>query len=1046
MKIVSTSVKKPVTTALCFAALIILGVFSYNRLAVDLLPQIETNSIMVMTAYPGASAIDIENNVTKPIENALNGTSDLKHITSTSQENVSIVSLEFEFGINIDVATNDVRDKLEMVKSMLPDDVDNPIILKFGADDIPILILSVVADQSTNGLYKILDDKVANPLARISGVGNVSISGTAKREINIYCDPYKLEAYGLSIEALSQIVGMENRNTPVGSMDIGSKTYNLRVEGEFGDAYQLLDIAVGSANGKTIYLKDVARVEDRLQERAQESFTNGQRGATIVVQKQSGGNAVSIAKTVRDQLPELQRNLPSDIKLGVIVDTSTNIENIMSSLLETILITMLIVMIVVFVFLGRVSTTIIVIITIPLSLIGSFVYLYATGNTLNIISLSSLSLAIGMVVDNAIVVLENITTHLARGSRPKQAAIYATTEVAISVMAGTLTMLAVFLPLTMVSGITGVLFKQLGWIVSIIMIVSMISAITLIPMMSSRMLNTRQKKGRLHTFFFTPIEKALNALDRGYGRLLNWAVHNRKKVIAVACLVFAGSMLLVPIMKTEFFPTMDNSRIGVTLELPIGTRQSLTEELAAQVSRGFLENYPEIDIMNYTIGQPDVDNAFANMGKNGTNIASYNISLLDVGKRKRGLLEICELMRQELEQYTELEKFQVLAGGSSAGMGGETSVDMEIYGFDFAETDAVAAALSARLKELPECSQVSISRGDYVPEIQVEFDREKLALQGLNLSTASAYLRNRVNGALASYYREDGEEYDIRIRYAPEYRETTEMIENILVYNNQGQGVRIREVGSVVEKMTPPTIERKDRQRTITVSGVVAKGFAMSDLVGSAKSILSELDIPAGISWNIGGTYESQQETFSDLLTLMVLIVILVFIVMASQFESLTDPFVIMFTIPFALTGVLMGLTLTNTPLGVMAMIGILILLGVVVKNGIVLIDYIKLCRERGEGIISAVVTAGKSRLRPVLMTTLTTVLGMIPMAVGIGEGSEMWKSMGMTVAWGLSVSTLITLVLIPVVYCVFAGNGIRRQRKALAKIQVLEQLAQNKL
>jgi HAE1 family hydrophobic/amphiphilic exporter-1 len=312
-------------------------------------------------------------------------------------------------------------------------------------------------------------------------------------------------------------------------------------------------------------------------------------------------------------------------------------------------------------------------------------------------------------------------------------------------------------------------------------------------------------------------------------------------------------------------------------------------------------------------------------------------------------------------------------------------------------------------------------------------------LQGLNLSTASAYLRNRVNGEVASYYREDGEEYDIRIRYAPEYRETTEMIENILVYNNQGQGVRIREVGTVVEKMTPPTIERKDRQRMITVSGVVAKGFAMSDLVSSSKDILSEMDIPAGISWNIGGTYESQQETFSDLLTLMVLIVILVFIVMASQFESLTDPFVIMFTIPFALTGVLVGLTLTNTPLGVMAMIGILILLGVVVKNGIVLIDYIKLCRERGLGIINAVVTGGKSRLRPVLMTTLTTVLGMIPMAVGTGEGAEMWRSMGMTVVWGLSISTLVTLVLVPVLYCIFAGRGVKRQRKVLANAQIIE-------
>ena len=1038
MSLYSTAVKNPVTTALVFVAIIILGIFSYKNLAVDLLPKIETNSIVVMTSYAGASASDIEMNVTRPIENVLNGVSDLKHITSNSRENISVVSLEFEYGIDINVATNDVRDKLDIVKPSLPDDVDNPILFKFGADDIPIIILSVTAEESTNALYKILDDKVANPLARISGVGTVSISGTAQREIQVYCDPYKLDAYGMTIENISQLIGMENRNTPGGSVDMGSNTLSLRVQGEFKDANEMLDLVIGNFEGKAVYLRDVARVEDSVEERSQESYTDGTRGAMIIVQKQSGANSVNIAKEVHQRLPELQKTLPSDVKLGVIIDTSDNINNTIDSLAETIMITLVIVMLVVFVFLGRWRATVIIGITIPVSLIASFIYLYATGNTLNIISLSSLSLAIGMVVDDSIVVLENITNHISRDSRPKEAAIYATKEVSLSVIASTLTMLAVFVPLTMISGMAGVLFQQLGGIISIIMIISTIAALTLIPMMSSQMLKLDNKKGKLYTLFFTPIEKFLGSLDRGYGRLLDWAVNHRTSVVLISIALFGGSMLLLPTIKTEFFPTQDDGRINVSMELPVGMRQEISRSLAKEVADQFKQKYPEIEVLNYSLGQADANNTFANLSENGTYIISYNIRLSSMEDRDRSLTEICDLMRIDLDKYTELKDYNVVAG-SAGGMGGESTVDVEIYGYDFAMTDAVAADLSERLKQHPECSQINISRGDYMPELHIEFDRQKLAMNGLNVTTVSSYLRNRVNGTVASYFREDGEEYDIRIRYAPEYRETVEDIENIMVYNTAGNGIRIRDIGHVVEQMTPPTIERKDRERMITVSGTVANGYALSDLVSVSEKVLSEMDLPSDVSYHIGGTYENQQEVFGDLISLMVLIIILVFIVMAAQFESVKDSFVIMFSIPFTFTGVFLGLSVTNTPLGVMAMIGILILMGVVVKNGIVLIDYIKLNLERGMDLLTSVVSAGKSRLRPILMTTLTTVLGMLPMALGTGEGSEMWRSMGMTVAWGLSISTLITLVLIPVVYCIFENRSMKRRKKELSNIELLE-------
>lgn len=1034
MSIYQTAVKKPVTTALVFVAIIVFGLFSFSRLSVDLLPEIETNTIMVMTAYPGASAADIEMNVTKPLENVLNSVSDLKHITSKSRENISIVMLEFDFGIDIDVATNDVRDKLDVVESSLPDDVDNPIIFKFGTDDIPILILSVTAKESTNALYKILDDKVANPLARISGVGAVSISGTPIREIQVYCDPFKLEAYGLTVEGISQLIRQENRNTPGGSVDIGSNTYSLRVQGEFTDASQMLDLVVGSRAGKNVYLRDVARVEDSIEERAQETYNNGVKGGMIIIQKQSGANSVEIANEVHRKLPAIQKSLPSDVQLDEIIDTSRNILNTIDSLKETIMITFVIVMLVVFVFLGRWRATFIIILTIPISLIASFSYLLVSGNTLNIISLSSLSIAIGMVVDDAIVVLENVTTHLERGSRPKQAAIHATNEVAISVIASTLTMLAVFFPLTMVTGLAGILFKQLGWIVSIIMIVSTVGALSLTPMLCSQLLKQKPNKGRFYKLFFIPIEHGLDFLDVWYARFLNWSVRHRLTVIAGATVIFVGSLSLLPLLKTEFFPTQDNGNIAVDIQLPIGTRQEITRELALEIDSLFHAHYPEIKVSNFTEGTADTDNTFAQLSDNGTHIISFNFSLSSVADRERGMLEICELMREDLNQYSEIKKYEVIAGGNKEGMGGETSVDVEIYGFDFAQSDAVARQVFERLQSTGACSQINISREDYIPEYQVDFDREKLAMNGLNISTASTFLRNRINGATASKYREDGDEYDIKVRYAPEFRESVEDIENILIYNNEGKGIRLRDLGKVVERMTPPTIERKDRERIITVSAVAAKGVALSDLVETTRKELESMDMPSEITWQLAGTFEDQQETFGDLISLMALIILLVFIVMAAQFESLVDPFVIMFSIPFAFTGIIIGLVVTGTPLGVMALIGLIMLMGIVVKNGIVLIDYTILCRERGLGVIASVVTAGKSRLRPVLMTTLTTVLGMIPMALGTGEGSETWRSMGMTVAWGLSVSTLITLVIVPTVYAVFAGNGIKRKRKKIRK------------
>lgn len=1034
MSLYSSAVKKPVTTILVFVAVVIIGLFSLLKLPIDLYPDIDTNTIMVMTTYSGASSQDIEQNVTRPLENTLNSVEHLKHITSNSKENISIITLEFEYGYDIDVLTNSVRDKLDMVSSMLPDDAETPIIFKFSTDMIPIVLLSAQANESLPGLYKILDENVANTLARVDGVGTVSISGAPKREIHIYLDPARLEAYDLTAESVIQLVAAENKNVPGGTFDMGSDTYSLRVQGEFKDPTEMRDLVVGSKDGAVVRLSDVAHIDDSVEERAQETYNNGQRGAMIIVQKQSGANSVEISNKIKKILPDIQKKLPSDVKLDYIVDTSDNIRNTINSLVETVEYALLFVVIVVFFFLGRWRATVIIALTIPISLIASFIYLLATGNTLNIVSLSALSISIGMVVDDAIVVLENVTTHIERGSDPKQAAVHGTNEVAISVVASTLTLIAVFFPLTLVTGMTGVLFRQLGWMVTIMMVISTAAALSLTPMLCSQLLRLQPVKGKLFTKFYGPIERFLDKLDDGFQKLLGIVVKHRWITTAGALLIFFGSMQLTKFIGSEFFPTSDNSRLGITLELPVGSRVEIAKDLTERIYKDWTKKYPEIDKFNYTVGQASTDNTYASMQSNGSHIISMNITLKPIKERTKSLTEVAALMREDLKKYPELDKYQVNVGGSRGGsMSGQSTINYEIYGYDLEKTDSVAQRLKRILSSVKGTADIRISRDNYQPEYQVDFDRQKLAIYGLNLTTAANALRNRINGSTASYFREDGDEYDIKVMYDPEHRQSIEDIENILLFNAQGKGVRLKEVGTVVERFNPPTIERKDRERIITVSTVV-QDRPMSDIIADAQPLIDKMEVPSGVSINLSGSYEDQQDSFRDLAMLAVLIIILVYIVMASQFESFTYPGIIMTSIMFAFSGVVLILWITGTNLNVMSMIGGIMLIGIVVKNGIVLIDYITLNRERGMSITKSVLHAGKSRMRPVLMTSLTTILGMVPMAVGTGEGAEMWRPMGVAVIGGLTFSTILTLLFVPTLYTIFAFNGVRRQRRKLQK------------
>ena len=1047
MKIYESAVRKPISTVLLFVGVMVMGLFSLSHLAVDQYPEIEIPQISVITMYPGANAAEIETNITRVLEDNLNTVSNLKKLTSKSQDNVSMITVEFEYGSDLDEGANEIRDAVSRVQSMLPDGIEYPTIFKFSSSMMPIMMLAVTAEESYPALNKILDDKLVNVLNRVDGVGAVSVIGAPEREVQVNVDPARLEAYNLTVEQLGQIIAAENVNIPSGTIDIGNNTFNIKADGEFKLSDELRKVVVSNAGGRTVMLSDVAEIRDTLEKATMDERVNGQRGVRVMFQKQSGANTVNIVREIQSRLPAIQKTLPRDVKMELIFEGSQEITDAIDSLSETILYAFVFVVLVVMIFLGRWRATLIICMTIPVSLICSFIYLFATGSTLNIISLSSLSIAIGMVVDDAIVVLENITTHIERGSNPKEAAIYATNEVWLSVIATTLVVVAVFLPLTMVPGMAGILFRELGWIVTIVVCVSTTAAITLTPMMSAYMLKL---EGGVHDYkgvgvVYKPIDRALTWLDNAYARSLNWVVHHRRITVFSMMSVFVVSLGLLTQVPTEFFPPSDNNRIAATVELEQNISVEYTSRIARRIDSILYAKYPEVILVSASAGANSSDNAFAAMQTTGSHIINYNMRLTDVEGRERSIYVISDLLRQDLDGIPEIRQYTITPGGAMGGMvGGAATVDIKVFGYDMDLTNTVANDLKEKMRELPGVRDVKLSRDDLRPEYNVVFDRDRLSYYGMNSATASQAVRNRIDGLVASKYREDGDEYDIVVRYAEPFRTRVEDVENITLYNAQGRPVKLKEVGSVEEEYAAPEIERENRQRVISVESTLGAGVALGDVVAAVNRLIADYPTPEGVDLEVGGTVEDQGDAFSDLLTLFVLIVILVYIVMATQFESLKFPFIIMFTIPFAFTGVFLALWMTSTPLSLIALIGAIMLVGIVTKNGIVMVDYMNLLIERGSGVFEAVIAGGKSRLRPVLMTSFTTVLGMLPLAIGTGAGSETWQPMGIAVIGGLTFSTILTLFIVPVLYSILVNRSQRKERERLARLAAAHQASRH--
>lgn len=1049
MAIYQTAINKPITTALIFVGIIVFGVFSFSKLPIDQFPAMDIPYVSIMTTYPGANGSEIETNVTKVLENSLNSVDGLKEITSQSKDNISVVSLQLNWGQNLDESVNDVRSAIDMVNDNLPDGCSRPMIFKFSTSNFPIMQYAITAKESYAGLEKILEDNVVNVLNRIDGIGNISLSGTPERYIYIDLDQSKLDAYKISVEQIGQAISANNLNLASGSIKMGKEQYQLRVQSEYVESSEINNIVVANRLGKNIFVKDLANVRDTIRDVNLDERINGQNGIRMVIMKQTGANTVAIVKKVKKMMTEdIMPGLPPDIKAQIIYDSAQTIQNSIDGLSEAVMLAFVFVALVVMFFLGRWRATLIIILSIPISLICAFIYLFVADSSINIISLASLTIAVGIVVDDAIVVLENIMRHIERGSRPREAAIYATNEVWVSVIATTMVIIAVFLPLTMLGGQAGILFKEMGWIVSICITVSAIVAIALTPMLSSLLLKSKKEivseKGEVEEisanagWYENTVMKWLAALDKWYANLLRWCLGHKlvTSLIALAVVIIGFLPVFMGKIGFNFMAQQDNGYMSLKIELQRGTRVEESMRVARQIEADLKSLAPEIKLIASTTGSSDDAGFSALMNQSSNNIITMTVTFPERSQRQRTVFEIAEVFRQYLGNRADVV-FSNVSTNMGFGGSGNNNVSVEIYGYDFEATNKVAEDIKNKMKDVKGARNITVSRDEDRAELQINFDKEKLALSGLSAAQVATAVRNRVNGYQAGYLKEDGDEYKIVVRLKEEFRNSITDIEEMTLQTPTGSLIKVKELAKVSEFWAPPTIDHKRRQRIVSVS-VTPAGTSLLELANAAREIARGIDLPQGVVINVGGTYEDQMEMSRDMGSLMLLIILLVYIVMASQFESFSKPFLILLgSIPFAFSGAFLALFVTGQELEMVGMLGMILLVGIVVKNGIVLVDYINLMRDRGYELNEAIALSGESRLRPVLMTAITAILGMVPMALSTAEGSEMWIPLGIVVIGGLLFATVVTLVIVPVLYALMSRHG-ERDKKAKQRKEFL--------
>lgn len=1035
-------VKKPVTNLMIFSAIIIIAFYSLTKIGIDMMPEIEPPVITVIAGYPGASPEDVEIKVTEPLENQLATTPGLEKLTSRSLEGAALISLKFKWKTNLDEASNDIRNRIELAKRFLPDipdEMDNPFIYKFNTAMTPILFIGITAEQTYPELYDLIDKRVGDALRQLPGVGTVQLYGGLERQINIWINKERLEGYGFSVQDILNVLKQENITQPLGSIKSGLSDYMLRLPGEFASPEEINLIILGKRDGKYVYLKDIARVEDSFKEQTMYVRINRHPGLMMAIQKQTGTNTVEVATQIKKKLETLEKNLPADVKMNIIFDSSQDIINALDSLKSAVWLGIALVILVVWFFLRQFLPSLIIALTIPFSLLIAFIYLFLSGKTINTISLSSLAIACGMVVDNAIVVVDNVYRNLEKGRRAQEAAIFGTSEIYLAIAASTFTTVVVFLPMLFVSGVIGIMFGELAVIVIVTLLASLFTAGTFSPMLCFKWLkvNLNNTLGGITwaNKFYQVSERWFKGWENFYSRALGWCLGHKKIVILGFSGAFIISLCLMRFVGNEFIPEEDTGDIRITVNLALGTRLEETDKIAKRIEDIFQKNVPEARLIFARPGTTPAVGRGMGAGTSGEHIVVAGAKLVAKQARKRSVFEVGQAVRKEITRIPGVLKTDVSTGNPIGrmitGMGGK-SIQVEIIGHSFEETNALAGKIKEIMEKIPGAVDPGISREINRPELRIEVEREKAAVLGLSMSTIASTIKTFIEGSTATKYREKGETYDIYVRLEESSRSKIEDIENLSIASAvTGKQIKLSSFARIYEVVGPVEIERQNRERVVRAECNVYKRSA-GKVREDIKKELQKITLPSDLLINFGGEAEEQTKAFKDLALLLILGIILVYMVMAAQFESLLDPFIIMFAVPFTFTGVILGFILTGATLSVITFLGMVMLMGIVVNNAIVLVSYINILRARGLSMFKAVTQGGKERLRPVLMTTITTLAGLLPLAISRGEGSEVWQPLGIAMIGGLSVSTLITMLFVPTLYAVFEArikkNGGKKQ------------------
>ena len=1024
MKLPEIGVKRPVATAMLFVAIILLGLVAMKMLPLDVMPELEYPSITIITIYPGASANEVEEQVSKPLEAVLSGAEYLKDIKSISKENVSFIQLSYNWNTDVTAAANNARDLMELVKSRLPKAAESPIIFKINSSMMPILGYSINATSNYNGIEKIIEDKIATPLRKVDGVGTVIYLGQPEREISISVDPRQLKAYNLSVSEISTILQAENINIPAGNIKVGVFDFSVRVPGKFETVENIENIALKAFNGKVVRLKDVATVQDTFAEKEAYARNHLGEGVALLVQKQTGENTLEVVQAVRKEMEKIEKTLPHDVQINEMISTDEMVTESVKNLTSSIFYALIFVTLVVLIFLREWRSSLIIFVTMPVSLISAFIVMYIMDYTINIFSLMSLIIAIGMVVDNAIVVLENVTQHIERGTNPKQAAIFGTSEMGMAIAASAATTLVVFLPMVFMGGIVGIMFKQLAILTCVCMIMSLFTALTLTPMLSSQLLRREGEdedgKEAKRSKFYRWSENVFNKIEYGYKKLLAWTVVHKGVVIVSAVVVFIGVMLLGKKIGTDYIPDFDAGSFALSFETEVGTSVEQTDSIGQQILKILHEEIHEmVPGSSGAIAGQTRDGALTTVGfKEGKNIGSVLCHLTLPNKRKRTAEEIADAVRKRLDEIPQIEKYQIQAGSilAAAVTGNKRPVEIHVSGDDLDVINKMALSFEEKLKAREEFKDVETSVDNGKIEVQIVIDKEKASQMALNTALIGMQIRQNLFGAESGEFTEGGDDYDIKIRYAPEFRNDIDKLKEMQLTNLLGKQVSLSSVAEIKQDVGLLEIQRESQQRFVLATANL-NDVSLGKGAKIAQAIIDDTEIPDGVSVSLGGQVVDQGESFGDLYLILFLGIALVYMVMAAQFESFKDPFIIMFAVPFTLVGVVLAFLATGQTLSVTTFIGVIMLMGIVVNNGIVLVDYTNMLRKRGYTLYDAVAEAGRSRLRPILMTTLTTILGMLPMALSKGMGKEMYSPLGVTIIGGLLVSALVSLILIPAIY-----------------------------